>query len=151
MGFWTNDLKESSMHGLEMFLTKFVGGAMHQPVENTFVKMVFVYGTLKQGFSNHHVMKRANGRFVGTHNTDPWYTMIKMGTFPGVVVGGETSIKGEVFEVDSLVPLDRLEGYPGFYNRRLIETDYGPAWMYILADRHKNVDMYVKVVSGKWE
>ena len=151
MGFCLNDLKESSMHGLEMFLTKFVGGTMHQPVENTFVKMVFVYGTLKQGFSNHHVMKRANGRFVGTHNTDPWYTMIKMGTFPGVVVGGETSIKGEVFEVDSLVPLDRLEGYPSFYNRRLIETDYGPAWMYILADRHKNVDMYVKVVSGKWE
>ena len=139
------------MNGLEMFLTKFVGGTVHQFVENPLVKMVFVYGTLKQGFSNHHVMKRANGRFVGTHNTDPWYTMIKMGTFPGVVVGGETSIKGEVFEVDSLVPLDRLEGYPSFYNRRLIETDYGPAWMYILADRHKNVDMYVKVVSGKWE
>lgn len=113
-------------------------------------EMVFVYGSLKMGFPNHRVLQRANGRFVGTHVTDPNFTMVSLHAFPGVVLGGETPITGEVYEVDTLDPLDSLEGYPSFYTRGLISTPYGHAWMYTLANRHSNIDQYPKILSGVW-
>lgn len=124
---------------------------MHQPVEEPKVKMVFVYGTLKRGKNNNHVMMRANGRFVGNHETAPVYRMYRLGGFPGVVEDGYSSIKGEVFEVDTLEPLDRLESYPSFYDRKLIDTEYGPAWMYILGKNHRAISHLPIVVSGTWE
>lgn len=115
--------------------------------------LVFVYGSLKRGFYNEHTMKRANGRFIGEFRTKmSSYKMVSLGSFPGVVLGGNDSIAGEVWEVDSLDPLDALEGYPDFYTRISIGTDYGPAWMYILSRRYESTaDNYPVVSNGEWK
>ena len=136
------------MVGFGAILTDLVKGEVMSSIEQT--NMVFVYGTLKHGFYNHRVMLKANGRFVGAHITEPEYTMVSLRAYPAVLDQGDTSIHGEVYEVDSLLYLDRLEGYPGFYDRKIIDTSFGPAWMYLLADRHKDVTMYPKVPTGKW-
>ena len=55
-----------------------------------------------------------------------------MNMFPALVPDdtNHITIKGEVYCVDDLTPLDFLEGYPDHYNRKQIDTVYGPAWVY---------------------
>lgn len=96
---------------------------------------VFVYGSLKKGFSNHRVIHGA--KFLGDDTTleDAWF-MFSMGGFPGVV-SGNGYISGEVYEVDDevLKDLDRLEGNGNFYTREVVElANHEQAWMYILPD-----------------
>lgn len=74
------------------------------------MKKVFVYGSLLQGFGNHVLLEDAE--FVGESETEPKYDMVSLGGFPGVLEGGETAIKGEVYQVDDKIEarLDCLEG-----------------------------------------
>ena len=110
--------------------------------------LVFVYGTLKAGHGNNELLK--GSEFVGEHVTKPIYTMKNLGGFPGVLLDGNTSIIGEVYRVTSptMARLDRLEGYPHFYNRTKILTDHGEAWMYYL-DANKYAS-HSDILSGKW-
>ncbi|MBK1735860.1 hypothetical protein CKO15_11340 [Halorhodospira abdelmalekii] len=107
--------------------------------------LVFVYGTLKRGHSNHHVLARANGRFLMAWATAPEYELIDLGAFPAVREGGGTAIQGEIYKVRDLAPIDRLEGYPMLYDRKRIETPCGSAWLYIKNDARGAV-----IPSGEW-
>lgn len=84
------------------------------------MKLIFVYGTLKRGGSNHHVM---NGqRFVTEARTEGRYALYDLGGYPGMVLSDDDplSIMGEVWEVDDqgLQRLDELEGLDvGEYRR----------------------------------
>lgn len=120
---------------------------------------VFVYGTLRRGFHNHHYLKGLP--FLGEANTTIERFEMRdagQGSFPVVferelkikgkkrnpVVG---KIKGEVYAVDprTMLALDRLENNGGMYTRHLTwvflsdqaateKTQIRPsikAWMYI--------------------
>jgi len=82
--------------------------------------LVFVYGTLKKGYSNHHVL--GDSRFVGPATTNVHYKMLDAG-FPVLMdpVDGDKAyqVEGEVYEVDRtiLADLDRLEGKGRMYDR----------------------------------
>ncbi len=83
--------------------------------------LVFVYGTLKQGFSNHRYL--AGSKFLGTGRTVERYAMYASG-IPFVVMTEPISeIHGELYEVDdfTLETLDDLEGHPDFYRREQAE------------------------------
>ena len=74
--------------------------------------------------------------FIGEAATvDSSYRMVDLKSFPGVILGGEKDIAGEVWEVtdDLFKTLDLIEGYPNFYNRLEVETTLGKAWMYYLS------------------
>ncbi|WP_295884276.1 gamma-glutamylcyclotransferase [uncultured Thiohalocapsa sp.] len=92
---------------------------------------VFVYGTLLGGEVNHHLLRDA--RFLGPHRTEPRFTLLVLGAYPGLVAGGDTAVLGEVYGVDAagLRRLDRLEDYPRLYDRRVIPTAHGSAWVYL--------------------
>lgn len=110
------------------------------------MEKVFVYGTLKQGHSNHSLLSTA--RLLGEYTTPPEYTMYSLSAFPAVSLKGCTPIVGEVYEVDTptFERLDMLEGYPGFYDRTQIQTHFGPAWIYHIEDH-----TYQTVVeTGEW-
>ena len=111
---------------------------------------VMVYGTLKKGHGNHRLLERST--LLGTTETGPKYTMLHLGGFPGILRGGETPIQGEVYEVNEdtlLGSLDRLEGYPSFYDREITTTKFGDAWIYFLAnDKHYEGCPVVK--GGEW-
>lgn len=82
---------------------------------------VFVYGTLKHGFSNHFYYM-TDSDYVDDAFTLEKHAMIGEGNpFPYVLGVNEAGhhIKGEVYEVpaSSLSRLDRLEGYPTHYDR----------------------------------
>ncbi|MFT3869395.1 MAG: gamma-glutamylcyclotransferase family protein [Nibricoccus sp.] len=81
---------------------------------------VFVYGTLKHGGSNHHLM--AGQQFIAIAKTEPLYKLYSIGAYPGMVdvPTNGNPIEGEIWAVDAdcLAKLDRLEGLDeGLYKR----------------------------------
>ena len=106
--------------------------------------LVFVYGSLKKGFHNHHFMGDAD--FVSEARTrDPVWLLhqfnskTKPGAYvPGVEDKGDGYIKGEIYQVDDegLKKLDRLEENGTRYCRRQVCFEGGlTAWMYTHADK----------------
>lgn len=97
---------------------------------------VAVYGTLKRGHCNHHLLGQA--RLLGTdHLRD--IVLYDLGDFPAAVPGHSAGVTVEVYEVSNrvLVQLDELEDcHPetprtGLYHRQQMATRYGPAWIYL--------------------
>ncbi len=82
-----------------------------------------VYGTLKKGFHNNYMLK--DSQYVGKWNLPPNYTMLNLGSYPGVVPGGNTPVRGEVWEVSEevLKRLDQFEGHPHLFKRVPVDDD----------------------------
>jgi gamma-glutamylaminecyclotransferase len=81
---------------------------------------IFVYGTLKQGGSNHPFL--AGQTLVGPAQTLPVFRLYELDGYPGMVrmAEGGRSIVGELWSVDDrcLAALDELEGIgEGLYAR----------------------------------
>lgn len=101
---------------------------------------VFVYGSLKRSFPNHHVISEGDDSiFVMETSTSDSYDMISLGAFPAVIKERSWSkIKGEVYSVDDLTleVMDLLENNGEFYKRELISVDFmeEPVWCYFLLE-----------------
>jgi len=107
---------------------------------------VFVYGTLKKGFPNHYWMELAGGKLIGEAVLNG-AKMFSCKYFPAIILT-EGVVQGEVYTVDNIAPLDRLEGYPNLYQRTLVETSRGEAWVYHMSpDEVKNLPI---IPSGVW-
>lgn len=83
---------------------------------------IFTYGTLRKGHYNHPILEKST--YLGKAQTNPAFTMLNLGAYPGIVHQGRTPIIGEVYEVDdqTLKRLDRLESHPNFYERVPLEV-----------------------------
>jgi len=96
---------------------------------------LFVYGTLRRGCRNHHLLRGA--AYVGTAKTKGRFALYSTG-IPYVVRGEPVcQIVGEVYQVDAglLADLDAHEGHPHWYRRELVDVvlDGGGdlrAWLY---------------------
>lgn len=106
--------------------------------------LVAVYGTLKNNFGNHHVMRAAGGEYVGTTRV-PNFCLVDLGPFPAAMPEPNSNILVEVYEVQDMDPLDALEGYPHFYDRDTIQTEFGTAWIYFQEHPVGNV-----IPNGCW-
>ena len=105
---------------------------------------VAVYGSLRQRMGNHRLL--TNSTFLGTTVVEGW-DMYDLGAFP-TIVHGELPLTAEVYEVTDSVfaSLDRLEGFPSFYDRSSIPTEYGQAWIYHFHEAPNAPQVY----SGDW-
>lgn len=91
--------------------------------------LVFVYGTLKRGGSNHHWM--TGQRFLGDARLAPGHALYSLGDYPGLVAepGATERVRGELWAVDEagLAGLDELEGVAdGLYARVGVELVEAP-------------------------
>ncbi|MGC4094159.1 MAG: gamma-glutamylcyclotransferase family protein [Polyangiaceae bacterium] len=94
---------------------------------------LFVYGSLKRGLSNHHML--AGAEYLGPSRTAPLYRLLDLGAYPGLAAAGQRSISGELYRVPRslLGSLDDFEGEQ--YERAVIVlSDAEPAEAYLLAE-----------------
>lgn len=112
--------------------------------------LVAVYGSLKKGFGNHGLL--ADSEMVATGQTEPKFTMLSLGGFPAIVIGGKTAIRYELYSVSdhTLHLLDMLEGAPHFYHRENINTEHGESIIYVLTDNDRDRHRYPIVENGMW-
>ncbi|MCX6937780.1 MAG: gamma-glutamylcyclotransferase [Verrucomicrobia bacterium] len=83
-------------------------------------RLVFVYGTLKRGGSNHAFL--ADQTYLGEAALRPGFSLYSLGDYPGLVSEPENTknVTGELWAVDAstLANLDALEGInEGLYAR----------------------------------
>lgn len=112
--------------------------------------ILFVYGTLKRGQRNHLLMREA--RFLREAVTAPLYTLLDLGSFPGMIPGGTTAVHGELYEVGPqlLARLDRHEGVPRLYIRALIQVvGNALAESYLLVD-FERIQRGTLAANGLW-
>jgi len=86
---------------------------------------LFVYGTLKNGFHNHHLLEDAE--FICSAATKQKYPMVNIEEYFPYLIDAEGighHVEGEVYKIDEeiLAMLDILEGYPNLYNRHKIRV-----------------------------
>ncbi len=85
--------------------------------------VIFVYGTLKRGGSNHHFLARQN--YLTDARTVPGYRLYDLAGYPGLVpdLSDTQGVTGEIWAVDAgcLALLDELEGIDeGLYRREVV-------------------------------
>ncbi len=94
---------------------------------------LFVYGTLRRS-ERAHALLGPDAIFVREALTHPAYTLYQLGWYPGLVEGGSTAVKGELWSIlaESWPRLDRYEGVPNDYVReRILLADGSRAFTYL--------------------
>ncbi|MEB3254794.1 MAG: gamma-glutamylcyclotransferase family protein [Synechococcaceae cyanobacterium] len=112
---------------------------------------VFVYGTLRRGQANHHLLR---GAHWGGEQRLPGARLHDLGPFPMAIATPDTAadaVQGELWWVDAatLARLDHLEGHPRLYERRRLALASGQrAWVYL--GRPKQVRHSPVLAEGCW-
>ena len=119
--------------------------------------LVFVYGSLMKKADTIRSLDKFGdtAEYVcDTVTSSSQFDMLNMGHFPGVVDSASGSrVAGELWRVTSKVfkELDRIEGYPDFYTRKMIPTEHGIAWMYYLPESFHEDQFTSKVQQNSQE
>jgi gamma-glutamylaminecyclotransferase len=95
--------------------------------------LLFVYGSLKRGCSNHAELEGA--RLVATCSTAPAYGLTTSAGYPAMIPGA-AAVPGELYAVSEelLLRLDAFEGAD--YRREQVELEDGrTALAYVLSHR----------------
>jgi gamma-glutamylcyclotransferase (GGCT)/AIG2-like uncharacterized protein YtfP len=115
------------------------------------MEQVFVYGTLLSGEYNNRLL--ATSEKMGKEVVSG-FTMVSLGAYPACIPdeNATTPILGEVWRVDdeTFQRLDRLEGYPHFYDRKEVDTFAGKAWIYCMHEENMRDNLEV-IISGNWK
>ena len=112
--------------------------------------LVFVYGSLKKDRGNDHLLDTSE-YVMNVSTLESRFTMVDWGSYPAVCLRGKTQIRGELYSVSAEVfeSLDRLEGYPSFYDRsKVLLEGGGVAWMYHIDSLE--LENETIVTSGEW-
>jgi gamma-glutamylcyclotransferase (GGCT)/AIG2-like uncharacterized protein YtfP len=114
---------------------------------------VFVYGTLRQGDVRNGVLKEmqelGQAEFIKKTTTSSVYTLVDLGAFPGLIEGGDTSVVGEIWEIDQYTKqyLDLMEGVPILYQDKPVKIDdEEDIFAYFLV----NPRGYPEIKTGDW-
>jgi len=94
--------------------------------------MLFVYGSLKQGMSEHHYLQ--NQHFIGPAHSAEKFALLQVEfdgvAYPMAVESDDGApLDGEIYKVNpaTLQAIDEYEDYPAVYDRRAFDfiTDAG--------------------------
>ena len=123
-------------------------------MKTTQKKLLFVYGTLKRGCSNHHFL--TGQEFIGEAQTAPGYRLYELRGHPGLVARSDDQdgVVGEVWAVDdaALVRLDALEGLAeGMYRREPVPLQPPFADRAIEGYLYNRSVKGLRDLGGRWE
>ena len=113
---------------------------------------VAVYGSLRKGLHNHLVLGK-DPDFIG-EGIVKGFGMYSLGMYPALTREGKhTDVVVEIYHVSdkSMIDLDRLEGYPRYYTRKICPIsvcgETVPAWVYYMKEEQDESQF---VSSGDW-
>ena len=111
---------------------------------------IFVYGTLRPECRAYDLLK-GRTTLIGS-GTLQGAELYNLGSFPGLKISDDPTkvVHGVILEInDDKLPdrLDQYEGYPVLYDRQVVETSHGPAWVYVF---NRDVDVHKRIESGDW-
>lgn len=112
-------------------------------------RILCVYGSLRNGFGNNRLLKDSD--HLSTETISIPYRMVSLGGFPGLVPSDENhDIVVEVWSVDDATyrNVERLEGFPNFYQKAVVNTTQGEGEVYVLEDPYYQQEPSVE--SGDW-
>ena len=93
--------------------------------EESFEIYLFIYGSLKKGFDNHHIIEKAT--YISKAKTVNKFAMYKnrKGDYPYLVKNQHIdNINGEIYKInrkDLLIKIDKFEDSPNYYQREKIK------------------------------
>lgn len=110
--------------------------------------LLFVYGTLQRGESNHEQL--AGAKFVQRASTDPEFELVDLGGYPALLEDGNTAVRGELYQVEPerLAALDAFEEVPVLYVRRSIRVGGQLAEAYVM--RRAQAAAAPRIEDGTW-
>lgn len=113
--------------------------------------LLFVYGTLKRGGSNHAQL--AGQTLLGEARTSPGFTLYSLGEYPGLVADPTDlhGVQGELWAVDAaaLARLDAFEGVPeGLYARTSAPLVSWPAGLAPDEAARAQLYLYLRPIKG---
>jgi len=112
--------------------------------------LVFVYGTLLRGEADHGLLNGA--RFLRSTRTCADFELHDLGDVPGMVKGGSTPVRGELYRLDSreVRRLDELEDHPETFRRSRVRLEDGSeAFSYLLPRAQGRP--FPRIPSGCWK
>ena len=115
---------------------------------------LFVYGSLREGFPNHHLLLEGGAIPLGNFESEENLYMVglKSGAYPYVLDEPvhptciPTTIKGEVYEVtyNLMRRLDTFEGHPHHYTRTTLIVHQGNKFQPTIAYTYIVINEYLK-------
>ena len=98
----------------------------HFKKEEIFNELLFVYGSLKKGFDNHHLLSKYAKR-LGKAHTVKKFAMYEdsFGNYPYLIDSPHAKIQGELYKItraELMKKIDEFEGAPDYYVRKRIEV-----------------------------
>ena len=125
------------------------------------MNLYFIYGTLKKGKRNDHIMKQVKGEFICPVETVKPYPMFDLGNgFPflqdsihfGKIIQGELYLVDEKYDKK----LDYFEGVPSLYKRGTITVEfednvYDDINCYFITDELTNGELEQVDFINEWE
>jgi len=113
--------------------------------EEPFSELLFVYGSLKKGFDNHHLLSKYAKR-LGKARTVKKFGMFEdsFGNYPYLIPVPYAKIEGELYEItrkELMDKIDTFEGAPEYYERKRIEvkSHHGVQRAYVYIQPHTKV------------
>jgi gamma-glutamylcyclotransferase (GGCT)/AIG2-like uncharacterized protein YtfP len=87
--------------------------------------LLFVCDCLMSGLSDH--ARLAGTRSLGAAATEPKFDLVEVGNEAGLVLGGTTSVRGELYAIEpsQLASIDVQRGHPLRYRRQPVRLDDG--------------------------
>ena len=117
----------------------------HFKREEAFGELLFVYGSLKKGFDNHHLLSKYAKR-LGKAITVGKFGMFEdsFGNYPYLVPIPKMRIHGELYLIERkelLEKLDLFEGAPEYYERKkiLVKSHHGTQRAFVYIQPHSSV------------
>lgn len=106
--------------------------------------LVAVYGTLREGLRNNRYLQKSE--YLGEDFLEG-FLMFDLGYYPGVIKYGKGIIVVDVYKIDeyTLENLDQLEIEGELYKREVVDTIYGPAYIYTI------IKPYGEVICGDYK
>jgi gamma-glutamylcyclotransferase (GGCT)/AIG2-like uncharacterized protein YtfP len=110
---------------------------------------IFAYGSLLPGERDHSLL--AGAEPLGAARTAPRYTLVDLGFYPALLVGGETRVAGELYLVQKKTrfAIDVHKQCPVLFQRAVVELDDGSqAEAYFMRDEQVRGKRRLK--QGSW-